>query len=219
MPLNNFEINLILTWSEDCVISSAIGKLKFKITDAKLYFPVVNLSTQDKVKLLEQLKSGFERPINWNNYQPKVSAERKIQYLDFLINPSFQGADRLFVFSFENEDYRKVSRGYYLPKVEIKDYNVIIDRKFFFDKPIKSDIRTYDNIHRIATSQGHDYTTGCLLDYNYFNKHYKMIAIDLSRKQVLDGNLDQEEGATMFFIIQEAKETILDFLQGTVKVL
>ena len=76
----------------------------------------------------------------------KISTERQNQYLDFLIHPSFQGVTRLFVLSFENEDDRKVSKGCYLPKVEMKDYNVMIDGKIFFDQPVKNNIRTYDNI-------------------------------------------------------------------------
>ena len=92
-------------------------------------------------------------------------------------------------------------------------------------------MRTYDNIRKIATGQGDDYTTGCLLDYSYFKEHYKLVTIDLSKQKALDvnpkaiqqinfiGNLDRNEGATMFFIIGEVKETILHFPQGTVKVL
>ena len=131
MPLINWEINLILTWPEDCVISSVTGKIatKSKITDTKLYVPVVALSTQYNEKLLQQLKSNFKRTINWSKYQPKVSPERRNQYLDFLIDPSFQGVNRLFVLSFENEEDRKVDTGCNLPKVEIKDYNVVIDGK------------------------------------------------------------------------------------------
>ena len=121
MPLINCEINLTLTWSEDCAISSATGETKFRITDAKVYIPVLTLSTQDNAKLLRQLKSGFKRTINWNKYQAKVSTEGENQFLDFLIDPSFQGVNGLFVLSFENEDDRKVHTGYYLPKVEIKD--------------------------------------------------------------------------------------------------
>ena len=75
MPLINCEINLILTWSEDCVISSATGATKFKIANTKLYVLVVTLSTQDNAKLLQQLKSGFKRTINWNKYQTKLSTE------------------------------------------------------------------------------------------------------------------------------------------------
>ena len=112
MPLINYKINLILSWSEDCVFSSVTGETKFKITDTKLYVPVVTLSTQDNAKLLQQLKSGFKRTINWNKYQTKVSTEGVNQYLDFLIDPSFQGVKRLFVLLFENEGDRKVHTGY-----------------------------------------------------------------------------------------------------------
>ena len=83
MPLINCEINLILTWSEDCLISPATGETKFKITDTKFYVPVVTLSIQDNAKLLQQLKSGFKRTIKWNKYQTKVSTEEVNQYLDF----------------------------------------------------------------------------------------------------------------------------------------
>ena len=112
-----------------------------------------------------------------------------------------------------------------------RNNNVMIHGKIFFDQPVKSDMKTYDNVQKIATSQGGDYTAGCLLDYNYFNNYYKMIAIDLSKQQALDadakeiqqiiftGYLERNNGAIMFFIIEEAKEAILDFLQGTVKVL
>ena len=79
------KLNLILTWSEDCVISSGTGDTKSKITVTKLYVPVVTLSTQDNAKLLKQLKSGFKRAINWNKYKPKVSAEEPNPCLDFLI--------------------------------------------------------------------------------------------------------------------------------------
>ena len=155
IPLINYGINPILTWSEDCVISSATEATKFKLTDTKLYVLVVTLSTQDNAKLLQQLKLRFKRTSNWNKYQIKVSTERQNQ-----------GVNRLFVLSFENEGDRKVHTGYYLPKVEIKNYNVMIDGKNVFDQPVKSDMRTYDNIRKIATGQVDDYTTGCLLDYN-----------------------------------------------------
>ena len=155
--------------SEDYVISSATGATKFKITDANVCVPVVILSTQDNSKILQQLKSGFKRAINLNKYQPKVSPERQNQYLDFLIDPGFRGVNRLFVLSFENEEDRKIHTGYYLPKVEMKDYNLMIDEKNFFDQPVKSDMRTYDNIRKIATGEGDDYINGCQLDYKYFN--------------------------------------------------
>ena len=83
MPLINCEIDLILTWSKNCVISSATGETKLAITDPKLYVPVVTLSTQDNAKLLGQLRSGFKRTINWKKYQSKASTERQNQYSDF----------------------------------------------------------------------------------------------------------------------------------------
>ena len=178
MLLINCEINLILTWSEDCVISSAVGKTKFKIADTKLYVPVVTLSTQDNAKLLEQLKFGFKRTINWKKYQPEASTQIQNQCLDLIIDSSFQGINRFFVLLFENEEDRKVHTRYYLPEVEIKEYRVMIDGKSYFDQPVKTSIRTHDNIRRIATGQGNDYTTGCFLDYNYFKNYYNMTAID-----------------------------------------
>ena len=90
--------------------------------------------------------------------------------------------------SHENDDDRTSHSTYYLLKVEIKDCNVMIDVKTFFDQPINSIIKTYENIRKIATGQGDDYTTGCLLDYSYFKDPYKMIAIDLSKQQALDAD-------------------------------
>ena len=117
--------------------------------------------------------------------------------------------------SFENENGRTSHSEYYLPKVEIKDYNVQIYGKNFFDQPINNDIKTFENIRKSATGQGDDYTTGCLLDYPYFKENYKMIAIDLRKQQALDVN----PRAIQQISFTAAKETVLDFSQGTVKVL
>ena len=137
MPLINYEIIFISIWSESCVMSSANRETKFKITDTKLYVPVVTLTTQDNVKLLQQLKSGFKRTITWKKYQPKVSPEALNPYLDFLIDPSIQGVNRLFVLSFENKEDRTVQTKYYLPTVEIKNCNVMIDEKTFLISQLK----------------------------------------------------------------------------------
>ena len=180
MPLMNCEVNLLLTWSKDCVITNSTGEGKFDITETKLHVSVVTLSTQDNAKLLQQLKSGFKRKINCNQYESSVKTFAQNRYLNHLIYPSFQGVNRLFVLSLENENDRISHSNYYLPKVEIKDY-VMIDDRNFFDQPINSMNKTYENIRRIATGQGDDYTTGCLLDYSYFKENYKLIAIDLSK--------------------------------------
>ena len=183
----NCEINLVLSWSQNKLVSSNDTKAtSFVITDKKLYDSVSTLSTQDNAKLLQQYKSGFKNTINWNKCQSKVLMQGANPYLHFLIGPSFQGVNRLFALSFENNDDRTVRTTYYLPTVEIKGYNVKIDGKNFFDQPLKNNLRAYDNIRKIAIGQGDDYTTGCLLDYNYINNYYNMIAIALSKQQALD---------------------------------
>ena len=106
MPLINCEVNLILKWSPTCIISAAIGETKFKITDAKLYVAVVTLLTQDNAKLLQQLKSGFKRTINWKKYESSIKTYVQNRYLNQLVDPVFEGGNRLFVLSFENEDDR-----------------------------------------------------------------------------------------------------------------
>ena len=124
MPLINCEVNLILTWSRNCVIVSsdnADQNTTFAITDTKLYVPVVTLSTQDNAKLLQQLKSGFKRVINWNKYLSNPELLAQNPNLNHLVEPSFQRVDRLFVLAYENDTQRTSAKGYYLPNVEIKD--------------------------------------------------------------------------------------------------
>ena len=225
MPLINYEVDLILTWSSTCVVADSNGAGRFAITNTKLYVPVVTLSTQENTKLLQQLKSGFKRVINWNKYLSKPELLAQNPNLNHLVEQSFQGVNRLFVLAFENDAQRISHSNYYLPNVEIKDYNIMINGENFFDQPIKNNKVTYENIRKIATGQGDDYTTGCLLDT------YKMIAVDLSKQQALvadpraiqqinfTANLDRAGNTRVYFILEEAKETILDFSQGTVKVL
>ena len=149
MPLINCEVELILTWSENCVITStnvANQNPTFTITETNLHVPVITLSTQDNSKLLPQLKSGFKRTISWNKYLTKPELLAQNANLNHLIEPSFQGVNRLFVLAFENDAQRISKRRYYIPNVEIKDYNVMIDGKNFFDQPVKNDKVTYENI-------------------------------------------------------------------------
>ena len=182
MPLINCEVNLILTWSLTCVITESNGAGTFEITDTKLYVPLVTLSTQENTKFFQQLKSAFKRVINRNKYLSKPELLAQNPNLNHLVEPSFQGVNRLFVLAFEDDDNRTAHNSYYLPTVEIKDYNIMINGENFFDQPIKNNKVTYDNIRKIATGQGDSYTTGCLLDYSYFAGTYKMIAVDLSKQ-------------------------------------
>ena len=151
--------------------------------------------------------------------------------LNHIIEPSFQGVNTLFILAFENDAQRISNKRCYIPNVEIKDYNAMIERKNVSDRPVRNDKVTYKNIRKIATGQRDDYTTGCLLDYTYFKKYYKMIATDLSKQQALDAdlraiqqinftaNLDKDGNTRFYFILEEVKESIFEFSQGTVKVL
>ena len=140
MPLINCEVNLILIWSSTCVLIATNilnQNATFAITDTKLYVPVVTLSTQENTKFLPQLKSGFKRVINWNKYLSKPELLAQNPNLNHLIEPSFQGVNRLFVLAFENDDHRTSDDQYYLPTAEIKDYNIMINGENFFGQPKK----------------------------------------------------------------------------------
>ena len=190
MPLINCEINLILAWSANCVIVStdiANQNATFAITNTRFFVPVVPLSTQENAKLLQQLKSGFKRAINWNKYLSKPELLPQNPNLNHLVEPSFHRV-RLFVLAFENDTQRTSAKRYYLPTVEIKDYNVLINGESFFDQPIKNNKVTYENIRKIAMGQGDDYTAGSLLNYQYIKDYYKMIVVDLSKQQALDAD-------------------------------
>ena len=137
-----------------------------------------------------------------------MSNQTKNNNLNYLIDPTFTNVNRLFVLSFENEDDRKSFSKYYVPKIEIKDCNVLINGKQFFEIPVKNKEEVYEAI--IEMSKNNNYTTGNLLDYEYFKDHYKLTATDLSKQIELE-NVDlkqqinfigrlEENNATMFFI-------------------
>ena len=145
MPLINCEVSLTLTWSKNCVLTDittqtaraaqgdnparpAIHAPTFKITDTKLYVPVVTLSAKDDNNFLEQLKSEFKRTIK---YRSEITNQTKTNHFNYLIDPTFRKVNRLFVLSLENEEDRTSFPKYYVPKVEIKDFNVLIDGKNF----------------------------------------------------------------------------------------
>ena len=139
--------------------------------------------------------------------------------LNILIDPTFTNVNRLFVLAYQNADDRQSFSQFYLPRVMINDFNVIIDKLAFFDLPVKTEEEAYEKI--IDISRSNEYTTGDLLDYDYFKNHYKLIAIDLSKQQVLQENEDLiqqinfigklEEAANVFIIIEKKENTILEF--------
>ena len=240
MPLINCEMSLILTWSREGVITSMEKRLitdarrdtsptnaTFKITDTKLYVPVVTLSSEDDNKFLEQLKSGFKGTMKWNKYRPEMTNQTKSNNSNYSIDPTFNKVNRLFVLSFENKEDRTSFSKYYTSKVQIKDFSVSTDEKGFFDVPVKNKEEAFEKI--IEISKNNDYTTGNLLGYEYFSKHCKLIVIDLSKQIELEnpdlkqqinfiGKLEDDR-ATMFFIIEKSEETTFEFLQNSVSII
>ena len=205
MPLVNCKVDLELTWQKDCMISSvnaAAGQVvSFMIANTKLYIPAVTLSTKDN-ELTKQVNDGFRRSIYWNQYEFKPltqQAANKTGITRFPLDAAFQGVNRLFVLAFEdtrageaadapaprnlvaNRAIRDSYRKYFVPRVDITSYNVLIDGRNFYDQPINDSIRKYDEIKKIETGKGDNYMTGCLLDYDYFKNNYQLIAIDLSK--------------------------------------
>ena len=143
ITFTNWEINLIWTWSENYGLSNDTKATTSAITGTKLYVTVVALSTQDVYgKLLQQLKSGLKWTINWDKNQSEVAIKVPNPCLDYLIDPGFQGVNRLFVSSFENSKDRTVHRKYYLPTAEVKDNNVMINGKNFLEQSVKNNLRT-----------------------------------------------------------------------------
>ena len=247
IPLISCEVSLELKWDKNCIITSdqvgvnldggntaAPTGAIFVINDCKLYVPVVTLSKDDEIKLLTNLKSGFKREIKWNKYRSQMSTEAANNNLNILIDPTFTNVNRLFVIAYQvdnKNDNRKSFLQFYLPRIMIKDFNVIIDKLAFFDLPIKTEEEAYEKI--IDISKNDEYTTGNLLDYDYFKKYYKLIAIDLSKQQVLQENKDliqqinfigrldinANASANVFIIIEKKENTILEFSQNFANVL
>ena len=231
IPLISCEVFLELKWNKNCVITSlerrqvdagppvvrdnAPTGATLSITDCKLYVPVVTLSKDDEIKLLTNLKSGFKREITWNKYRSQVTTDAINNNLNILVDPTFTNVNRLFVLAYRTDDDRQSFSQFYLPRVMVKDFNVIIDKLAFFDLPIKTEEEAYEKI--IDISRNNEYTTGNLLDYDYFKKYHKLIAIDLSKQQVLQENEDliqqinfigRLENAANVFIIIEKKKTL-----------
>ena len=183
IPLISCEVSLELKWDKNCVITSLDQRVIgggnsdnaptgtiLAINDCKLYVPVVTLSKADEIKLSTNLKSGFKREVIWNKYRSQMTPEAINNNLNNLIDPTFINVNRLFVLTYQNADDRQPFSQFYLPNVMVKDYNVIIDKLAFFDLPIKFEEEAYEKI--LDISRNNEYTTGNLLDYDYFKKHY-----------------------------------------------
>ena len=161
----------------------------FQITDRTLYVPVVTLSKENDIELFEKLKSGFNRTIKWNKYRSQMSVQSNNNNLNYLTDPIFTNVNRLIVLSFERieednikKDYKDSFSHYYVPNIQIKYFNVLIGGKSFFDFPIKNEEKTNE---KIIDMSNNNYMTGNLLDFAYYKKNYKLIAINLSKQTTI----------------------------------
>ena len=222
MPLINCKFKLNLTWKKECILSNQTGNAVFIINDTKLYVPGVTLSKEDNKDFNEQQNKGFQRSIYWNEYKTKEQTEDgNANYVKYItLDPSFQGVNRLFVMAYSRENDDQPTRNgqtiYYLPRIDLKKYNVIIDGRNFYDNHIESDIEKYRELKKVMTGKGEDYTTGSLLDYDYFKKNYKLVAVDLSKQKELDADsraIQQIEfkymleiNSTIYWVLEKSKE-------------
>ena len=188
-----------------------------------MYVPVVTLSTENDKILLKQLRTGFKRTIKRNKYRSEMANQTKNNNLNYLIDITLTKTNNLFVLSFENENDGTFFSKYYISNAQIKDFNVSIDGKGFFDIPMKNGEETCEQI--IEMGINNDYTKDNLLDYEYFSKHYKLIAIDLIKKIELKnsdlkqeinsiGRLKRDEEVTKFFIIEKSEKATFEFSQN-----
>ena len=194
MPLINCKIKLNLTWKKECVLSTDAGDAVFIINDTKMYVPVVTLSKKDNKDFIEQQNKGYQRSIYWNECktkeQDKDADANNFKYISF--DPSFQDVNRLFVMVYSradnNQPTKNGQRKYYLQRIDLNKYNVIIDGRNFYGNPIESDIEKYRELKKVMIGKGEDYTTGSLLGFNYFLKRYKLVVVDLSKQKELDAD-------------------------------
>ena len=154
------------------VLSTDAGDAVFIINDTKIYVPVVTLSKEYNKDFIEQQNKGFQRSIYWNEYKTKeINEDADANVFKYInLDPSFQGVNRLFVMAYSradnNQPTKNGQRKYYLPRTDLKKYNVIIDGKKFYANPIESDIEKYSELKKVMIGKGEDYTTESLLDFN-----------------------------------------------------
>ena len=185
-----------------------------------------------KILLSNKIKD-FNESIYWNEFKTKEKDEDgNVNFAKYIsLDPSFQGVNRLFLMAYNREANQSTRNGhqtYYLPSIDLKKYNVIIVGKNFYDNPIENNSEKYRELKKLLIRKGEDYTTGSLLDYNYFIKHYKLVAVDLSKQKELDADpraIQQiefeytlETNSTIYWVLEKSKETILEFYNETVKV-
>ena len=200
----------------------------------QLYVPIVTLSIEDSARLSKLLSEGFKRSVYWNKYKVIASkAYNQDQYIRKLLDASYQGVKRLFAIAYSNDANRVTvdsHQRYFLLRIKIKNYDIEIDGRNFYDQPINGLIKQYHELRKVSTGQGDDYTTKCLLDFTYFAKNYRLIAADLSKQKALDADSTaiqqiiftgkaSADVMVFYYILEQSKDAILQFSKGATKVL
>ena len=193
MPLINWKIKLNLTWKKERVLATGASEAVFIINDTELYVPVVTLSKEDNKDFIEQKNKRFQRSIYWNEYKTKeINEDADVNVFNYInLDPSFQGVNRLFAMAYNRangQPTRIGQRKYYLSRIDLEKYNVIIDGRNFYDNPTESNIEKYRQLKKVMIGKEEDNTTGSLFDFNYFDKYYKLVAVDLSKQKESDAD-------------------------------
>ena len=229
MKLINCKVEFSLKWYDKYLLTTA-NTATFKIAT----FPIVTLSVEDNAKLTKLLNEGFKRSTCWK--KNKVTPNKIVE---ITAADSQHYIRRLFVLAYDNTaGDNQVSldscKKYFLPRIKIDKYNIESDGRNFYDQRINDLIKQYDEVRKTSTGKGEDYTTGCLLDFDYFEKNYRIIAADLSKQKALDadsraiqqiiftGKIKSTVANTrviMFYVLEKLKETLLEFSKGTTKAL
>ena len=215
----------------NCIFSSAGTTATFAITDTKLFALAVTLKIKDNAKLSKLLSDGCKRSVYWNKYQAILKDQTESKNIRERLDASFQGVNKLLVLAYargDNVANENSHRRYFLPRFKTENCNIETDGRDFYDQSINDWIKQYDEISKILIGQGDDYTNGCLLDFAYFEKNYRLIAADLSKQKALDADsraIQQiiftgkaSAAVIIYYILEQSKETILEFSKGTTKV-
>ena len=223
-----------LNWTKYSVLSTIDQDSIFQITKGELYFPVVTLNTENNNKLSRLLREGFERTVIWNEYKSKIEKinipANDNSFKRTTLDTYFQGVNKLLAAAYKtdyierNANTQNSRTRYYLPRAEIKDYNVLIDGRNFYDQNVNSSIVRYNELLKRTARRSEDYSTGCLLDYDYYLKDFNIAAIDLSHQAVLDSDpkvnqqiefvykLPREDnaiGCDLLTVLEKEKQTVL----------
>ena len=243
LPLINTKLYMELNWTKYSVLCNQNQNSIFQITKCELYIPIVTLNTENNNNLSKLLSKGFERTVVLNEYKSKIERVTIPQNDDMFrrttLDVSFQGVSKLFAAAYEtgniqrNANTEESRKKYYLPRAEIKEYNVLIDGRNFYDKNVNSSIVRYNELLKMTAGRSEDYSTGCLLDYDYHIKVFNIVGIELSHQAVLDSDPKINQQIEFFYklqsgnavinydlltVLEKKKQTVLKFSEGTVKV-